>query len=89
MSKKVVLTLEDVFYEEFKEVYGRPGKPMTQIILDKMYEILKKDRKTNDQNDDFYECIDSCLQDVQDGEKKDLGECKTAREIFEKLGIEI
>lgn len=89
MAKKVVLTLEDGFYHEFKETYGRPGKAMTQIILDKMYEILKKDTEIQAYSGEFYNHIDECLNDLDKGEVTNLGQCKTGEEVFEKLGIKV
>ena len=89
MSKKVVLTIDDEFYDEFKDAFGRPGKPMTQIILDKMYEILRKNKDFYNSSDKFYEHIDECLKEVKEGKVKSLGECKTGQEVFEKLGIKI
>ena len=82
MSKKVVLTLDDSFYEEFKETYGRPGKPMTQIILDKMYELLK-DYTSSRQ---FYDHIDQCLDEVDAGKVVNLGKCTDSAEVLDKLG---
>ena len=87
MAKKVVLTLEDEFYQEFKETYGRPGKPMTQIILDKMYEILKMDEKIQSCSSKFYNHINECLKEADEGKITNLGQCKTGEEVFKKLGI--
>jgi hypothetical protein len=86
MSKKVVLTLDDGFYKEFKEAYGRPGKPMTQIIIDKMYEILKNDEDAYFHSPEFYDHIDQCLKEVKEGKCIKLGEVKSMAEVAEKLG---
>ncbi len=82
MSKKVVLTLDDDFYQEFKDTYGRPGKPMTQIILDKMYDLLKDYTSSNK----FYEHIDTCLAEVDAGDVVNLGQCANATELLNKIG---
>ncbi len=82
MSKKVVLTLDDDFYQEFKDTYGRPGKPMTQIILDKMYELLKDYTSSKK----FYEHIDQCLAEVDAGNVVNLGQCTNATELLNKIG---
>ena len=82
MSKKVVLTLDDDFYQEFKDTYGRPGKPMTQIILDKMYDLLKDYTLSNQ----FYKHVDECLAEVDAGNAVNLGQCTDATEILDKIG---
>ena len=82
MPQKVVLTLDDDFYQEFKDVYGCPGKPMTQIILDKMYELLKDYTSSNQ----FYDLIDKCLAEVDADNIVNLGKCTNAAELLDKIG---
>lgn len=82
MSKKVVLTMDDEFYQDFKRVYGRPGKAMTQIILDKMYELLDSSVYNSRK---FYEHVDECLQEVDCGGVTELGLCSNGAELLNKL----
>lgn len=37
----------------------------------------------------FYNYIDECLQEVENGDKKNLGKCNTGIEVLKKLGVEI
>lgn len=51
--------------------------------------MQKKDKATYNTCDKFYNYIDECLQEVENGDKKNLGKCNTGIEVLKKLGVEV